>query len=651
MGVDATSTDLPDQRRPSNAGERGGPDASAGALDRTSGAARSRWASAGHPALLAVLVWAVAVPVAWRLPSVADRDPFSPSGRILPVTGGLLLICLVLLAAAVIRRFGPPAGVSALSGVGAGLAAGWVVLILRAALHGTPFGFGGLHGDMLRMSAAATRYTVTVASTDTTVAGLPSEYPPLYAWLVGRAAVLLDQPAWRLLGAAEVLSLSASVLVAFLLWRRQVGSWTALAVACTGVLAWSDPRKAYEVLALMIFIPWVLETFTRPPRARLHWLPAGLLGGLLVVLYQAWLVYAAIGLVAIVLLAWRTEPDRRAYLRRLSLVAGVAFTVSAWYVLPYLWRLVAEGGGQLVSDRYVSPHFLAGLLPFLDIQSGPESDILLRGLQLVGLAGLVWLLRVTWWARPLALVAAAAFGYRLLATVRLMLTGHTGFAHYTVRLYGVVLAIAGVLTIAHVVPILLRRARVAGPVGLVGAPLAVLLGWGVVWYSTAWLPGAGGVGSGYAAAAHTQPLPGGGYPRYAPAGGRVPWFPVEPVRQAVQDAVGEDPRLVTLSVDERLFAYLPWPGYLSNDRTAAATLSRWDERKAQVRDLAGERDPVAFAAASASTEFGPIDVFVLRRDGDDLRWADLWFHRDQFDDRFWTVREDLPERIAVYIRR
>ncbi|MDG4763486.1 arabinofuranosyltransferase [Solwaraspora sp. WMMD406] len=623
----------------------------------------------GNPGQLAVTTWLVATAIAYPLPALVGHDPFTIGGQALPIAGGLLLVCLVLLVAVTIRHRAGRAEADlvagradadlaarvqaqrALAGISAGLAAGWLVLALRTALHGTPYGFGGLRGDMLRMSAAVTRYTTTTASVDTTVPGLPSEYPPLYAWLVGRASVLLDQPAWRLLADAEILVVSACVVAAYLLWRRQVGEWTALAIACIGVVAWSDPRKAYEVLALVIFVPWVVETFTRPPRPRLHWLPAGLLGGVLVLLYQAWLVYAAIGLVAIVVLAWRSAPDRRAYLRRLSLVTVVAVAVSSWYVWPYLWGLLTTGGGQFVSDRYVSPYYLRQMLPMLDVQPGELSNLPLRAMQIVGLAGLVWLLRSTWWARPLLLIAAGAFGYRLLCLARFMVTGHTGFGHYTSRLYGVVLAVAGVLTVAHAVPILLRRLRLAPPVGLVGGPLAVLLAWSVVWYANAWLPGTGGPGSGYTVAAHAEPLPGGGYPRYAPADGRPGWFPVGPVQRAVERTAGPDPDLVTLSVDERLFAYLPWPGYLSNDRTAAATLSRWDDRKAQVRELTELRDPVDFAVASAWTAYGPIDVFVLRRDADELVWADLRFHPDQFDERYWVVHDDLPEQLAVYVRR
>ena len=78
----------------------------------------------------------------------------------------------------------------------------------------------------------------------------------------------------------------------------------ALTISALVLVTWFDPRKAYEVLTLVIFVPWVLDVFGRPPRPRLHWLPAGVLGGFIVVTYQAWVVYAAFGLLALIALAW-----------------------------------------------------------------------------------------------------------------------------------------------------------------------------------------------------------------------------------------------------------------------------------------------------------------------------------------------------------
>lgn len=606
-----------------------------------SGGAWRRWTG---PAMVSVVTWLLAAPAAFILPSQIDQSPLSAGAPMLPLTAAF---CLVIAVFAAVARW---SGRGWIAGVGAGLAAAWTVLMLRTALIGTPFGFGGLVGDMARTTASATRYTTTLASSDTLVPTLPSEYPPLYTWLIGRTSVLLDVPAWRLVADFEVLFISASVLAGFLLWRRLAGDWVALAITALTLVTWSDPRKAYEVLTLVIFVPWALEVFARPPRPRLHWLPAGLLGGFLAVTYQAWLVYAASGLAVIALLAWRGLTDRaqrREYVRRLLLVGLVTAVVSAWYVGPFLWATLTRGG-QRVSDEYVSSSINTGLFPFLAATP-------LAVLQLVGLVGLVWLWRsrTAWWARPLLLLVLACYAYRLLAMIRFGFTGHSGFLHYTSRLYGVLFTVAGVLVIMHVVPVAVRRLGQAPPRLAAPAALAVVLAWSATTFTLAWMPTAtsSGPANQHALAAHTEPLPDGGYPRYAPAEGRRAWLPVTPIQEAVERVLGPQPRPVTLAADGRLFSYLPWPGYLDSDRTAGSTLSRWDERYAEVRRLAGITDPGLFHAVSANTRFGPIDVFVLRAEENGWSWRDLRFRPTQFAPDRWTVVTDLPADVVVAIRR
>ncbi|WP_326561294.1 arabinofuranosyltransferase [Micromonospora sp. NBC_01796] len=587
----------------------------------------------GNGGTVAVLTWLVATPVAILIPRLIDRNPFSAGASTIPLAAAFLLIIAVFVLA--LRWSG-----EAVAGMAAGLGAAWTVLMLRSALNGTPFGFAGLVGDMGRMSASAERYTTTIASSDTLVHGLPSEYPPFYAWLVGRASVVLDEPAWRLLADAEVLFSSLAVLAAFLMWRRLVGPWVAVAISALTLITWSDPRKAFEVLTLAIFVPWALEVFARPARRRMHWLPAGILGGFIVITYQAWMVYAAIGLIALIVIAWRTEPDRWAYLRRLGLIVLVSFVVASWYIVPFGWATLTKGG-QSISDLYVSGSLNSDLFPFLNVNP-------IGLLQLVGLVGLVWLWRSVWWARPLLLLIISAYGYRVLSMIRYVLTQHTGFMHYTARLYGILFTVAGILVIAHLAPIVLRRLRLTPPRLAGSALLAVVLAWTAAGFTSTWMPESG---SKYAIMAHSEPLPGGGYPTYAPKEGRRPGFPITEVEQAVERELGPKAQPITLATDDRVFSFLPWPGFMDNDRTAGSTLSRWDDRLDEVEKLASTRDPAAFAAKAANVgEFGPIQVFVLSEQPDGWAWRSLRFTPDQFSTSDWTIVE-LPQNVVVAIRR
>ncbi|GLH98451.1 arabinofuranosyltransferase [Phytohabitans aurantiacus] len=587
---------------------------------------------------IAVLVWLVATPVAFFAPAYFKYDPFSFIAYAVPLTAALVLASVFFVIG--LRWRG-----ELVAGAAGGLAAAWVVLLLRSALYGTPFGFGGVSGDMMRMSAIVEHYTTTIKPSDS-IPGLVSEYPPLYGMLIGRAAVLLDAQAWRLLADAEVLTTSAALLVSFLLWRRHVGPWVALAISALAFVTWTDPRKAFEVITLSIFIPWVLETFGKPPKARMHWLLAGVLGGLMVVVYQAWIIYSVFAIVALIVVTFRAETDRKAYIRRLVLVALVAFAVSSWYVIPYAWAMLTQNG-ELVSDLFVSAGINEKLFPFLEMDP-------FGLLQLAGLVGLLFFYRSTWWAKPILFLVLGVYAYRILNMVRFVFTEHTFFLHYTIRLYTVLLAIAGVLTIVHAAPIILRRLRLTAPRAAGAAALAVALAWSASVFTDQWMPQEEATlysGQRYAWSAHSEPLPNGKYPEYAPKEDRRRWFPIDPIKKVVEDARGPDARPVTLSVDERIFSFVPWRVYVAIPVEGAGSLSRWHERRAEVTRLTQTTDPDAFAAASANTKFGPIDVFVLRKRADGWQWDNQRFQREQFSAAHWTVVDDLPEDVVVCVRK
>jgi hypothetical protein len=597
-----------------------------------------RWTAAGlvrDPSLTAVAVWALAAPVALLVPRVQNLDPFGPRAWSLAIGSALVAVGLGLAIAR--RSFTEQA-----AGVAAGLFAAWVMFALRLSLTGTPFGFSGLQGDAGRLAAGATIFGDNLGASGYWIPDQPREYPPLYLMAVGKVAALFGQPGWRFLADGEVVGGSLAVLVCFLMWRRLLSSPVALAVTALAVATYFDARKPYEVIALYVLIPWVLATFARPPRGALHWLPAGLIGGLLVMTYQGWLVFSGAGILALILLQWRSAADRPGYLRHLAGVLATAVVVSSWYVLPYLYATLTVPK-KMISDMFTFPGMLSTVFPFVGATP-------LAALQAVGLVGLVWLWRATWWSMPLLLVAASAFGYRAVVMLFFASSGHTAFAHYAANLVAVTLAVGGVLVLVHAVPRLASRVAGTIPRRVAAAVLAVTLGWVTYTFALTWFPGTPSSNP-YAADAHREPLPDGGYPRYAPARNRIPWFPAGPVQRAVEDVLGPDPRRVTLSYDDRLYAYLPWPGYLTTSRFGSGTFALFDDRLAELYRLAATRDPEAFAQASANTRFGPIDIFVLTRAPEGWRWRGVVFQPAQFDAAHWTVVDGLPENVVVAIRR
>jgi Arabinofuranosyltransferase N terminal len=611
-----------------------------------------------NPSLVALMVWLVCLPVAFvAVRLLRPGDPFDFRTALIPVAAG----AAVLVATAVITR---RREAEVVSGLAAGLLAGWVAFTMRLALHGTPYGFNGLNSDAARMAGMANRYATAWRSSDGIVPTVPSHYPPLFPWVVGRTAALVHVPAWQLLGPAQTVAMSAAIVAGFALWRRLVLGPVALAVTLMVPLGFSLPEKAYEVLALVVFTPWVLATFGRPPRGQLHWLPAGLIGGLSVALYWGYIAYGALGVAALTVLTWRACSDRRRYLTHIALTLAVTIAVASWYLLPYAAWALMHGTQQM--DMYVTVSIEASPLPFLAMTP-------LAVLEAVGLAGMVWYRRRTWWATPLLLLTLSGYVYRLLYLIIFIVKGHTGSSQDAMRLIGPLLAMAGVLTVVQGAPGLARRLATARPLpsGLPTLGLCVLLGWTAMTLWQTWMPGhtvtsIAATSSPYnyankneATGAFSSPLPDGRYPRFSPPGTRDPWFPVDPIEAAVSSVVGPTATPVTLSASELLFAYVRWPGYLAVRDTSAGATTQWFSRYAALARLAKVTNPVTFAARSAHTAFGPIDVFILHRYGSSWIWrpgGSVWekpvvFSPSQFAGADFAVFTNFPRQLVVAVRR
>jgi hypothetical protein len=192
--------------------------------------------------------------------------------------------------------------------------------------------------------------------------------------------------------------------------------------------------------------------------------------------------------------------------------------------------------------------------------------------------------------------------------------------------------------------------------------LAVVIAWTGVTFTLDWIPGMDGKWANYTERAYREPYPDGSYIKDSVnEKNRTEWFPVTPVQDAVESVYGPGTQRVSLSIDERLYAYLPWHGYLNNDRQGSFV--HWDERHAELVRIAALKDPAAFATASANTAYGPIDIFVLKRQGQDVwTWTsaggfnatqsyDVSFTRSQFGPGQWVIFENLPENVVVAVRR
>jgi hypothetical protein len=341
----------------------------------------------------------------------------------------------------------------------------------------------------------------------------------------------------------------------------------------------------------------------------------------------------------------------------------VAVVVASWYWIPYL------GWGLLHGSSQVEYQYQGG-----GIQNSPLlflSPTPLGVLELIGVAGLVWWRGRVWWGRPLLLLTGSAYAYWLLGLISFVVAKHHLLLQDTPRMIGLLLAAAGVLTIAQAAPGVVRRLSVGTvPAGLPALGLCLLIIWTGFSAWQAWMPGGPTSPTGLlqppvnserndTTAAFTTPYPGGSYSRATPVGMRNPPFPTSIMQKDVASVLGANAAPVTLSASEQLFAFVNWPGYIGVTFGAAGIDTNWPARYAALEKLSRITDPAAFSAASARTAFGPIDVFILQR-ADPAHWTwepagspepAITFTPAQFSPDAFTVFTNLPGNFVLVVRQ
>lgn len=613
------------------------------------------------PSTVAVVCWGIGSALAVAVVHAVDPNPLTVAGAVLPIAFGAVAVAVVLPVAVRWPSDRMAGGV-------AGLYAAWIALVQVSGLHGTPFAQEiPYSGDTDRLISLAERLSTTWRSADAFLPGVPSEYPPLYPWIVGHLADLLNRPAWTMMKPVQIVVISGTVIAAFVLWRRLVGAPIALAMAAVAPAIFTWAFKDYEIITLAVFIPYVLATFTGRPRSEggLHWLPAGIIGGLFVTTYVGYLFYGSAGVLALIVVRL-LRPDRRRYLLHLLGVAITAAVVASWYLLPlaiaYLTRpreplALTFPNRVIASDPVPTPFF---------------EPTVFGALALAGLAGMFWYRRREWWAQSCLLLLcgiALSWGFAMLS---LVLTGTAYFVPKVPRMVSMLLVVSGVLTVARAAGPLARKLAPAAPRSMarsasIGALTLLLIASGLTCWE-AWTPGsprgfesfttrADSIEPNGATKAHLETLPNRSSTRFAPdnrsqypsASSAVP---VNLIRSAVQSRLGPDARPMSLSVDSRIYKYVDWYCYLEGRGYASNSLALYTSRHQELRRLSAIAEPTAFATASAHTRFGPIDVFVLRKSAG--KWvfrSSIQFSPDAFKGGAFDVVNDVPGGLVVAVRR
>jgi galactan 5-O-arabinofuranosyltransferase len=525
----------------------------------------------------------------------------------------------------------------------------------------------GVSVDQQFRTEYLTRFTDSPVPHDMTYIGLPPYYPSGWFWLGGRLAQLTGTPAWEMFKPWSIVSITAAIAVALVLWTVLIRFELALVVStatAAATLAYA-PAEPYAAIVTVLLPPVFVLAWSglRADRDEGNGWAAvvgvGLFLGLAALFYTLLLGYAAFTVTIMALLAAAT---RRSWapLLRLAVVAVIAGAIALIHWGPYV--LAASRGAP--ADSGTAQHYLPAdgaqlTFPMLDFT-------LLGALCMVGTLWLVVRARTSvragdersrdeQIAPALAVAVLAVYAWSLLS----MLTTLLGTTLLSFRLQ----------------PTLTVLLTAAGAFGFVEATLAL---------ASRYTPqtrqrvvAAGAVVGAIGAVTFTQDIPDVLRPDIVVAytdtdgsGQRADRRPpgAEQYYREVDATIAEvtgRPRdqTVVLTADYSFLAYYPYYGFQGLTSHYANPLAQFKERSAAIEGWATITKPDQFVAALDTLPWPPPTVFLMRHGANDtytLRLAsDVYPNQPNvrryqvaldaalFDDPRWAVSDIGPFVLAI----
>ncbi|CCH90094.1 putative Arabinofuranosyltransferase aftA [Modestobacter italicus] len=524
----------------------------------------------------------------------------------------------------------------------AAVAACFLPALTVISLQGTDWFFSGPFGDQSFRLEYATRFADDLTSlADYTYAGAPAFYSPGWFWLVGAASAASGVPAWQAYKWTAVVTLFLAAALAFWLWRRTCSTrLSALLLAVTIIgqpalsAAWlgattllgagaSEPYSWVVTLALPPLLTW-----WGSPGGRGGWRRGVALGVALAAAAWLYLLYAAVGVLAVLVVA--AVRGGRGTWRELAVAGGT----SVLLVLPWLGPFVVAWGDAgrppsaatswVEGESYVHLFTVTASPWFALAVVGAVALLGLRGRahpRLRGCQGLV----------------AAALALSVVQLVIGQLGGGV-LAHRLVLVLSTALLAGGTLAVVEALPRAARWVRGRDWRRPAAAALAVALFVGTSGHAQEWMS----LDSDLRDLARGVAYPDGSHPSVASRAMRLQYTgdpsadelyaaAVRTARAAGQPETGP-----VLTDDIPLMATSPLQGYLQWWELYSNPVGDYPRRKEFLEDLEGLR-PRQVVAALRADPTAPT-VFVLGRDQDTYRFSSSAWDPDTATSTAWSVR-------------
>ncbi|OBK76129.1 arabinofuranosyltransferase [Mycobacterium sp. 1164985.4] len=493
----------------------------------------------------------------------------------------------------------------------------FTVVTLAMPLGATKLYLYGISVDQQFRTEYLTRLADSAALRDMTYMGLPPFYPPGWFWIGGRLAALTGTPAWEMFKPWAIISITAAIAVAFVLWAAMIRFEYALVVttATTAATLAYSPAEPYAAIIAVLLPPVFVLAWSglragdphgvAGGRTRAGWaavVGTGLFLGGAALSYTLLFAYAAftLAIMGVLLAVARRRIDP---LLRLAVIAVISGAIALIGWAPYL--LAAISGEP--ADSGTAQHYLPSVGAQLEF---PMLHFTLLGaLCMLGTLWLVWRARSSTRAGALAIAVLAVYAWSLLS----MLTTLAGTTLLSFRLnptLTVLLTAAGAFGFIEVARAVAARVRpentrrviaAAAALGVIGAVTYsqdipdVLRSDIVVAYTDT---------DGYGQRADRRPP---GAERY-----------YREIDAKITEVTGR-PRdeTIVLTADYSFLSYYPYYGFQGLTSHYANPLAQFDKRAEAIEGWATLTEADKFIEALDSLPWAPPTVFLMRRGADD----------------------------------
>jgi galactan 5-O-arabinofuranosyltransferase len=540
------------------------------------------------------------------------------------------------------------------------------VVTLAMPLGATKLYLFGVSVDQQFRTEYLTRLTDTAAPHDMTYLGLPPFYPPGWFWIGGRIAALTGTPAWETFKPWSIVSITAAVAVALVLWVAMIRFEIALVVTTATVavtLAYS-PTEPYAAIITVLLPPVFVLAWSglrgnsrsggqersdpeNVHRGRAAIVGVGIFLGGTALFYTLLFGYAGFTMTLMALLVAATRRSWAPLLRLLAIgvIAG-AIGLIGWGP----WLVAAAKGSP--ADSGTAQHYLP--IDGAQLTFPMLSFTLLGALCMVGTLWLVVYARTSTRAGALAVAVLAVYLWSLLSMVT-TLAGTTLLSFRLQPTLVVLLSAAGAFGFVEATRAIAARfstqsRRIVAAAAAVGAIGAMTFSQDIPDVLRADITVAYTDTDGYGQRADRRPP---GAERY-----------YAELDSKIRETTGR-PRneTVVLTADYSFLAYYPYYGFQGLTSHYANPLAQFKERSKAIEGWAKLTKPDQLITALDALPWAPPTVFVMRHGANDtytLRLAsDVYPNQPNvrryqvtldsalFDDPRWSVSDVGPFVLAI----